>query len=397
MAPTSDLEGALAGARPGDSFCLAPGRYSGPLVVPAGVSLWGPRDAVVATRGTGDTVRLVGAGAALFGVTVDGSGGRFDLQEAAVHIVAADDARLEGVEIVHALFGVIVEQSRRVTVRGNEIRGGSGPTIGLRGDAVRIWETTDSRIESNRITGSRDMVIWYSSRNIVADNEVRDGRYGTHFMYSHGNRVQRNRYVGNVVGVFSMYSRDLELEENLLAASTGAAGMGLGVKESSGLRIRRNVFVDNTVGLFLDNSPDQPGTENLFVGNQFRLCDTAVAFHASTRSNRFLSNTLRGNVTQVRVDGGGDALGNEWLGNDFDDYAGYDLDRDGVGDLPYELRSLTDTLVARHPQLDYFRGAPALAILEAASRLLPIYRPKTVLVDARPGFGRALPGAPDAN
>ena len=50
-----------------------------------------------------------------------------------------------------------------------------------------------------------------------------------------------------------------------------------------------------------------------------------------------------------------------WEGNDFDDYAGYDLDRDGYGDLPYELRSLSGALVSQHPALAFFRGAPALA------------------------------------
>ena len=74
----------------------------------------------------------------------------------------------------------------------------------------------------------------------------------------------------------------------------------------------------------------------------------------------------------------------------------YVLGRDGSGDVPYELRSLSGTLVATHPQLDYFRGSPALFLIDAASHVLPLFRPKAVLVDARPWMGRGRPGGTDA-
>ena len=381
----------LDGAGAGSAFCLEPGEHLGPATLREGVTVWGPRSASIRSSGTGDTLRLIGEGSALLGVTIDGSGHRFDLQEAAVHVVSANGARIEGVVIRNALFGIIVEKSENVLVRGNQIEGSRNAQIGLRGDAIRVWETERSRIEANRVLGSRDVVIWYSSDNRIVGNEVRGGRYGTHFMYSHRNLVARNQYVGNVVGVFAMYSRELTLENNLLAASTGAAGMGLGLKESSGVRARDNAFVKNSVGIYLDNSPYEPGTTNEFTGNAIRLCDVGVGFHSSTHHNLLIGNSLRGNAQQVRVDGGGDALGNEWKGNDFDDYAGYDLDGDGTGDVPYELRTFTGTLIARHPQLDYFRGTPALAMIDAASRILPIYQPSAILVDPSPRTGAPSP------
>ena len=46
------------------------------------------------------------------------------------------------------------------------------------------------------------------------------------------------------------------------------------------------------------------------------------------------------------IEGGGDAADVAWSGNYFDDYAGYDLDRDGIGDVAYELRSFEDDLTA---------------------------------------------------
>jgi nitrous oxidase accessory protein len=388
VAAGDDLAARLAAAAPGDAFCLAPGRYQGPFRIGAGVTLWGPREASLVSTGTGDTVVLTGDGPRLLGLTVDGSGSRYDLQDAAVHVNSAAGALVSGVRVCNALFGIIVEKSRAVDVVGNEVDGSGRAEIGLRGDSIRMWETTDSRIVGNRVTGARDIVIWYSGGNEVRGNEVIGGRYGTHFMYSHGNRVIENRYVGNVVGIFVMYSREITLENNLLAASAGSAGIGLGLKEASDVRAVDNVLVRNNVGLFVDNSPFEPRTTDLILRNAIRLCDIGIEFHASMRGNVFRENSLRGNAVQVRVDGGGDALGNEWEGNDFDDYAGYDLDGDGVGDVPYELRSLSSTLAARHPQLDYFRGSPSLFLVDAASHLLPMVKPTPVLVDPRPVAGR---------
>ncbi|MBZ4415001.1 nitrous oxide reductase family maturation protein NosD [Myxococcus sp. RHSTA-1-4] len=370
-------------ARAGDALCLAPGTYPGPLRLPPHVTLWGPRGAVVRSSGEGTTVRVEGEGARLLGLTVDGSGGRFDTLDAAVH-VRGHGALVEGVTVRNAVFGILVERTEGVTVRGNHVVGSGGAALGMRGDAIRLWETKHSRVEDNLVEAGRDVVVWYSSHNAVRRNTVTGGRYGTHFMYSHDNVVEDNRYAGNEVGIFVMYSRGIALRRNVLAGATGAAGIGLGLKESGNVTAVDNLLVHNTVGLYLDTSPLQEGDTNLFEGNHFRLGDVGVVFHSSERRNTFSANSFRDNHAQVQVEGGGDALAVEWRGNDFDDYAGYDLDADGVGDVPYELRSLSGDLVARYPDLAFFRGSPTLSLVRAAGELLPLFSPKPVMRDAAP-------------
>jgi nitrous oxidase accessory protein len=382
LAPGPALQEALDTAPDGASLCLAPGDYEGPLSLGRGLALWGPRAAVIRSRGEGTSVRLQG-GAALLGVTVDGSGGRFDLLDAAVH-VSGRAARVEGILVRNALFGILVEQAQQAVVRGNQVEGNAGLTLGLRGDGLRLWETTDSRIEDNVIRDGRDLVLWYASRNRVLRNRVEGGRYGTHLMYSHDNEVEDNRFVGNVTGLFIMYSRGVRVRRNVFAASGGAAGVGLGLKESGDLRIEDNLFVDNTVGIYVDLSPLWPDDRNVFARNVLRLNDTAVSFLGPARGNAFLGNGFRDSQVQVAAggrDGAGDA---EWLGNEFDDYAGYDLDGDGTGDVPYELRSLSSDLVAEAPALAFFRGTPSLALAEAIGRVVPLFETRLVLVDSAP-------------
>jgi nitrous oxidase accessory protein len=383
VSPGSELTPVLASAKPGDAFCLAPGEYRGPLRLGTGVAVWGPRSAVVRSSGDGTTVRLEGDRAALLGVTVDGSGGRYDLLDAAVH-VGAQDARVEGVRIVHAVFGILVEKSRRALLRGNEITGDPYQALGLRGDGIRLWETYDSRIEANRVMDSRDVVVWYSSGNHIVGNRIERGRYGTHLMYSHRNQIAENAYVGNVTGIFLMYSRDVTVSDNLIAEAAGAAGFGLGLKESGNLQVVGNRFLADTVGVYADTSPLYLQDRNLFEANVFRYDQVGVIFHSSEDRNAFRANDFRDNGVAVRVEGRGDALRVTWAGNYFDDYAGYDLDGDGVGDVPYELRSLSSDLVAERAALAFYRGTPALGLVETIGRVVPLFTPRLLLVDPSP-------------
>jgi nitrous oxidase accessory protein len=393
VAAGEDLAAVVARSAPGSAFCLAPGAYDGP-VRSVGAIVWGPREAVIRSRGEGTTVRLEGDGAALLGVTVDGSGGRFDLLDAAVH-AEGTGPRVEGVAVRNAVFGILVERARGAVVRGNEVIGDPERTLGLRGDSIRLWEAYDSTVEDNVVLDGRDIVLWYASRNRMARNRIERGRYGAHLMYSHDNVVEGNAFVGNVTGVFVMYSRGVELRDNVFADARGAAGLGLGLKESGNVLVRGNHFVHNSIGLYIDTSPLWPADRNRIEANAFRLNDVAVSFLGRASGNRFTGNAFRDSQQQVEVDGHGDARQAEWQGNAFDDYAGYDLDSDGIGDVPYELRSLTSDLVADHAALAFYRGTPSLALVEAIGRIVPIVEPRLLLVDPAPRMAIAE-GASDA-
>ena len=378
----ADLAAAIAAAGSGDVLLLSPGEYRGPILIDRPLTLWGPRSAVVKSSGRGTTIR-VSASCKLLGFTIDGSGGRYDTMDAAVK-VTADDVLLEGLRLDEALFGLLVERSRRVAIRRCEVLGVRDEAVGMRGDGIRLWEVRESSIEECRIEYGRDLVVWYSSNNRIAHNNVQHGRYGTHLMYSHDNLIVNNTYRDNLVGLFIMYSHGIRIENNLLADSSGGAGLGLGLKESGDIDVTRNVFLRNSVGVFLDTSPLQVTNHNRFTENVFRLGGLGIEFHSSPKRTHLLRNSFRDNAEQVRVDGRGDALGIEWSGNHFDDYQGYDLDDDGVGDLPYELRSLSNRLIAKRPDLQFFRGTLALDLVDVASEVSPLLAPRPVLKDERP-------------
>jgi nitrous oxidase accessory protein len=326
----------------------------------------------------------------VLGLTVDGRGGRFDKLDSAVRL-AADDTRVEGVTVVNTMFGIGVEKARRVRVVGNRIHGSRDPANGLRGDTIRMWETRDSLVEANHITDGRDLVVWYSRGNTLRGNLVDGGRYGLHFMYSHDNVVTGNELVRGVVGIFVMYSRGLQLTDNLIADASGAAGMAIGLKDAGNITVTGNRLVHNTLGIYVDSSPMQRGDRVTITGNVLRLNEAGLVFHSSAHDLTVHDNDLADNGVQVRVDGGGDALTVDWHGNYFDDYTGYDLDGDAIGDVPYQLRSLSNELTARTPGLALLRGTLAMAMVDAAGHLDPLYQPKPILSDPAPRLDARWP------
>lgn len=371
---------------------MAPGEHLGPARVVTRLTLWGPPDAVLRSRTPGVLLRVTGSGARVLGFAIDAAGGRFDREDAAMRI-EGDDVIVEGIEISDATFGILVDKSRRLQLRGNRILGTRSVLTGLRGDAIRLWETRNSVLERNEVAWARDVVIWYSPGNVVRHNRISHSRYGTHFMYSADNVFADNHVESCVVGVFVMYSRGIRLTGNRLVDSSGAAGMGVGLKESGDITLEDNLFVNDTIGLYVDTSPLYISDVNRIERNRFRLSGTAVTFHGRSSGNTFRGNELAGNRKQVEVEGGGDAHESRWSENWFDDYVGYDLDGDEIGDVPYTLRSSSDQLTSRFPETQYFHGSPALSIVEVVSQLVPLVTPRTLIVDKRP---RASTPRPDA-
>jgi nitrous oxidase accessory protein len=147
--------------------------------------------------------------------------------------------------------------------------------------------------------------------------------------------------------------------------------------------------VGNTTGIYLDRTPVQRDRTVHLTGYVVALNEVALRLHSTERGVRFTGNDVHGNGAVVEVDGGGDALQLAVARNHWSDYAGFDLDRNGVGDVPFVVKLLSGDLVAGHPALKLLRGTLALGLVDAVARTVPVFASKLVLRDASP---RMLPG-----
>jgi nitrous oxidase accessory protein len=358
-------------------------RYRGDLAVKRPIAIRGEAGASLEGTGAGTVLSIDSSDVTVEGLTVRHSGRRNTTEDAGIK-ATGNRVRIADARVEDTLFGVSLEACHGCTLERVRVEGTTDPSA-LKGDAIKLWESHDSVVRSCVVEDSRDVVVWYTRHALVEDNVVRRSRYGTHFMYAHDSIARHNHLDGNVVGIFVMYSMRVEVENNVLAGARGAAGMGIGFKESDDVRVRGNWFVANTTGAYLDFTPRTPDKPALFERNVFALNEVALRLHSVEKGAAFHGNDFRSGET-LSVDGGGDALGCDVRGNHFDDYQGYDLDGDGVGDVPHRVTGFSSELADEHPALKFFRGTTAMHLVDAIARAVPVLSSRTLLVDAAPLF-----------
>jgi nitrous oxidase accessory protein len=375
-------------AAPGAVLTPEPGTYAGPVVLDKPLTIDGAGKVTIDGGGKGTVVLLQTSGATLKGLHLTNSGGSHNDIDAAVQVRGNFNVIKDNV-IDDCLFGVDLQQAEDNIVRRNRIS--SKPVeLGARGDAIRLWYSFRNQVTDNTIRNSRDTVIWYSRDNLIARNDARGGRYSLHFMYAQTNHVQDNHYEGNTVGIFLMYSDGVVVRNNLIANAAGTTGIGIGFKETSSVTIEGNRVLYCAVGLYLDVSPYQPGTTNHIRDNLIAYNGIGVRFLNDWEGNVFIGNKFQGNITQVVVSGGKTANRNHWEGNYWDDYEGFDRDGDGIGDTPYALYGYSDRLWMDVPPAQFFKGSPMLEVIDFLERLAPLTTPDLMVRDQRPLWGAGV-------
>lgn len=369
-------------AAPNATLTPEAGTYAGPVIVDKPLAIDGRNQVTIDAGGKGTVVLLDTDGATLKGLRLTNSGNSHNDIDSGVQVRGNFNVVKDNV-IDNCLFGIDLQQSEDNLIRRNRIS--SKPVdLGVRGDAIRLWYSFRNQVTGNIIRDSRDTVVWYSADNVISGNDARRGRYSLHFMYSQFNRVEDNHYEDNSVGIFLMYSDGVVIRNNHIAKATGPTGVGIGFKETSDVTIEGNQILYNAVGLYLDVSPYQPDTSNRIDNNLVAYNGVGVRFLNDWQGNLFRGNRFKGNITQVAVEGGKTARRNLWEGNFWDDYEGFDRDGDGVGDTPYELYGYADRIWMDVPPAQFFKGSPMLEVLDFLERLAPFTEPDMTVRDERP-------------
>lgn len=359
-----------------------PGTYSGSVYIDKPLIIDGEGKVTIDAGGKGSVIYLETDGATLRNLHLTNSGNSHNDIDSGVQVRGNFNV-IKDTTIDDCLFGVDLQQSEFNVVRRNKISS-KDVDLGMRGDAVRLWYSFNNQITDNIIRHSRDMVVWYSKDNTIARNDARYGRYSLHFMYSQENLIEENHYTHNSVGIFLMYSDGVVLRNNYVAHAVGPTGVGIGMKETSDIVMEGNQLLYNAHGISLDVSPYQPDSINQIKNNLIAYNNVGVRFLNDWTGNVFTENRFKSNITPISVGDGATAKRNKWEGNYWDDYEGFDLNHDGVGDTPHELYSYADRIWMDVPPAQFFKGSPILEVIDFLERLAPFTEPTMVLRDARP-------------
>jgi nitrous oxidase accessory protein len=382
------LQPLIDNAEEGSTLLLEPGGYAGPVLIDKPLTLDGQGKVTVDAGGKGSVIVVETDGAVIRNLHLTNSGESHNDIDSGVQVRGRFNVISDNV-IDNCLFGIDLQQSENNIVRRNRIS--SKPfELGTRGDAIRLWYSFDNKVTDNIISDSRDTVVWYSANNTIARNTSYDSRYSLHFMYSRYNLVEENRYYNNTVGVFLMYSDGVVLRNNYIAHASGSTGVGIGFKETSDVTVEGNRILYCASGLYIDISPFQPDTINTFSNNLIAYNGIGIRFLNDWKGNEFRDNRFIDNLTQVVVSSGKTANRNVWEGNHWSDYEGFDEDRDGVGDTPYELYVYADRLWQDVPYAQFFKGSPVLEVMDFLERLAPFTEPRILVRDEQPSKQRIL-------
>ncbi len=381
--PVQDL---IDSARPGAVVVVPPGHHLERLRIDKALTLDGQNRATIDGGGENIVIEITAPGVTIRNLRITGSGATVSGEPCAIRALAGPVV-IEHNTIDDCLFGIDLRESPGAIVRNNTIVGKDLESA-RRGDAIRLWWCHDSTVEGNTVRRARDLVFWYSEGLTVRNNRVEDSRYGLHFMYSHRTVLSGNDLRRNAVGIYLMYSNEITLDRNTMIANRGASGYGIGLKDCDNIIVRNNAVLANRVGVYIDNSPSSVDATGLLEGNTIADNEIGILATPNTHDNVFTRNALIENEEQAAAHGRGtlhlNAFSRDGVGNFWSDYPAFDGDGDGLGDLPYEPRSLFHSLLSAEPNLRIFIHSPAQQAIEFTARVLPELRPEPVLRDPAP-------------
>jgi nitrous oxidase accessory protein len=213
------------------------------------------------------------------------------------------------------------------------------------------------------------MYVQSSPGNVMKGNDVSRLRYGLHFMSSDRNRFELNVFHDNVAGAAIMYSEGIELRRNAFIHNRGFSSFGILFQDCRKCVTESNLIADNATGVFLEALRD-----SVFTGNTISENDVAAQVFGSSENNVFARNNFVDNISPLLMIGRSrtTAWSSAEGGNYWSDYAGYDTDGDGVGDVPHRIQNVFEYLESSFPRLRLYLNSPSAQSMVAAERSLPI-------------------------
>ncbi len=385
----------IAAAQAGDTVLVASGVYNEHgLAVSRSVVILGNNYPVVDCQNGGDIFDVSAPGVIIGGLCLRNVGASYVEDRAAIRVRAVDNVKVDDCRFDHTIFGVYVEHANGVVVTRNVLNGGAEREVSA-GNGIHLWYCKNARIEHNKVSGHRDGIYFEFVENSLIRGNVstHNIRYGLHFMFSPGNEYVENRFEANGAGVAVMYTQHVTMRNNVFSRNWGPSSYGLLLKEISDSEITGNQFIGNTVGLHAEGSNRLRVTGNEFIRNGY-----AARIMANSMDGTFTGNDFVGNAFDVMTNSRQNF--NTFDSNYWSAYRGYDLDRNGVGDVPYHPVRLFSLLVEKTPPATVLLGSLFVNIIDVTERAMPVFTPEALVdrnprMDAIAAARQATAGAPD--
>lgn len=289
------------------------------------------------------------------------------------HVVISNN-RLE-----NTFFGIYLKQSKNCIIQNNHIKGDAKNEMSS-GNAIHLWYCKKIKVIGNQAKNHRDGIyLEFVDNSIVQNNIVENNiRYGLHFMFSDHDEYRGNIFRSNGAGVAVMFSKFIKMQDNQFEFNWGSASYGLLLKDITDSEIINNIFKQNTIGIYMEGSNRINIHKNDFNNNGWAMKIYGSSMYNKINQNNFLNNSFELGVT-------GKSDSNDFNGNFWSSHTGYDLDKNGIADIPYRPVKLFSLIISKIPSTSILMRSLLIDIIDFAEKVNPVLTPDN-LKDHRPSM-----------
>ena len=325
----------------------------------------------------GEIITIVSDNVTVDGLFIINVGTSYTKDYAAVRVIKSENFLLQNLVLEKLFFGIYLEKSNNGKIYHNNIIGDAEEEYNS-GNGIQLWYSNHVEIENNIISQVRDGIYlefanFCTIRNNKSSNNI---RYGLHFMFSNNDLYSNNTFENNGAGVAVMFSKEITMHNNVFRDNWGTAAYGMLLKEINDSEILGNTFEDNTVGINIEGSNRVTYKNNDFIGNGWAIKSRGACYTNLFIENNFLFNSFDLSYNSKLND-------NKFENNYWSNYTGYDLDKDGIGDIPYRPVKLFSYVVNNTPEAIILLRSLFVDIIDFSEKVSPVFTPDN-LVDQFP-------------
>lgn len=374
----STLTEAIAKVEPGAKIVVKKGVYQeNTIIVDKPVSIIGEGLPTIDGQNKGDIFQVFADSVTIDGLKLINVGTSYTSDFAAIRVSRAEHFLIQNLELRKIFFGIYLEKSHHGTIRNNRILGDAVNEHNS-GNGIHLWYSKNIKIKNNTIKKVRDGIYLEFADNCeITNNQSIDNlRYGLHFMFSNDDIYRGNIFENNGAGVAVMFSKRIEMYDNQFRYNWGTAAYGLLLKEINDATIEHNVFEENTIGINVEGSNRITYSKNDFKNNGWAIKVRGALYDNVFTQNNFLYNSFDVSFNS-RINS------NRFHRNYWSEYTGYDLDKDGYGDVPYRPVKLFSYIVNRTPETIILMRSLFVDIIDFSEKVSPVFTPDK-LMDEEP-------------
>ncbi|MCF8464081.1 MAG: nitrous oxide reductase family maturation protein NosD [Flavobacteriales bacterium] len=374
----TNIQSAISVADSGDMVFVKAGTYNEyDITINKPLTLKGEKGTIVDGQKKGYILKIEANHVTVSGLHLKNVGMSFTKDFSAIHVYKAKNFKIENCTLEAVFFGMLIEKSNTGLIKNNVVSGEGTQEI-TSGNGIHLWHCNNVVVENNHCHNVRDGIYF----EFVTDSKVLNNlsnhnlRYGLHFMFSNHDTYNDNTFRENGAGVAVMFSKFIHMERNVFEKNWGTASYGLLLKEIYDAEIINNRFEGNTIAINIEGSTRVNYFNNILKGNGWGVKVAGACYKNVFEHNSFSSNAFDVSYNSKMND-------NSFNENYWGDYTGYDLNKDGIGDVPHRPVKLFSYIVNRTPETIVLLRSLFVDIINFSEKVSPVFTPDD-LVDEKP-------------